>query len=325
LKISLHPWPEVPVDEVAALTYAVKKDGMRIQGPEAIRTITNWLQDEFAGQQRVAVLARNQGELVGWLFLVVHAHADARRSLVEANPWFLGGQPLVAPGCDPRAIGALLLARASRWAEEEGMGRIEVAVPHTGNAEQDSETGKWYEAQGFPPKLTYVDMACSLSEQELAPASPPPGIKIALLAEADEEALYACYTAAFAAGDALFFFDQDERERRAFFGGLGLDEAREEPASLTLRHQERLVGFTYVLSYGEGNRHISCMCVHPDWQGQDLGKLMLRRVMHRVAAGGQESITLGTETGMRAYHLYQNHGFQVTGGSTVYAWRRPPP
>ena len=145
------------------------------------------------------------------------------------------------------------------------------------------------------------------------------------MAEADREALYACYVAAFAAGDALFFFDQDEQERRSFFEYLGLDEAREEPASLILRHQEQLVGFTYVLPYGESNRHISCMCVHPEWQGQDLGKLMLRRVMRQVAAGGQETITLGTETGMRAYHLYRKQGFQVTGGRTVYVWRRPPP
>ena len=305
------------MDEVAALTYAVKKEGMRLRDAAATRAIADWLQDEFDGLERVAVLARERGELVGWLLLAIRSN-----SLVEINPWFLGGQPLVAPGRELRSIGALLLARAVRWAGKERVGRIEVAVPHSGNLVQDSGTREWFEAQGFPVKLTYVDMVCSLREQELTPENPPPGVEIAPLAEADQEALYDCYIAAFAAGDALFFFDQGETERRTFFAALGLDEAREETASLCLYLREQLIGFTYVLPYGEGNRHISCMCVHPDWQDQGLGKLMLRQVLQQVAAQGLETLTLGTETGMRAFHLYRDHGFQVTGGNTVFVWRQ---
>jgi ribosomal protein S18 acetylase RimI-like enzyme len=310
------------LDEVAALTYAVKKEAMQLRDAAATRAIADWLQDEFAGLERMAVLARDRGKLAGWLLLVVRRYESDTLAFVELNPWFLGGQPLVTPGRDPRGVGALLLAPAIRWAEENDVGRMEASVPHSGDEAQDDETRAWYEAQGLPVKLTYVDMVCSLPQQELAPASPSPGVEIAPLGEADEAALYDCYIAAFAAGDALFFFDQKEPERRSFFSHLGLEEAREEPASLVLRHSGRLIGFTYVLPFGEGNRHISCMCVHPNWQGQGLGRLMLRQVMQRVAAEGLETVTLGTETGMRAFHLYRNHGFQVMGGNTVFVWRR---
>jgi ribosomal protein S18 acetylase RimI-like enzyme len=64
--------------------------------------------------------------------------------------------------------------------------------------------------------------------------------------------------------------------------------------------------------YGEGNCHISCMCVHPDFQRKGLGKLLLRLIMNEAAQGGHKTITLGTNTNMAAFRLYQQHGFKVT-------------
>jgi ribosomal protein S18 acetylase RimI-like enzyme len=81
--------------------------------------------------------------------------------------------------------------------------------------------------------------------------------------------------------------------------------AREEPASSVLLSGEKVVGFTYVLPHGEGNNHISCMCVHPGCQGIGLGKLMLRNAITRSLERGTRTMTLGTEREMRAYNLYK--------------------
>ena len=70
-------------------------------------------------------------------------------------------------------------------------------------------------------------------------------------------------------------------------------------------------------AHGDDNRHISCMCVLPQFQSQDLGRLLLYEVMKCVANQRHKSITLGTEPEMRAYDLYRKNGLQVSGGATL--------
>jgi ribosomal protein S18 acetylase RimI-like enzyme len=160
-------------------------------------------------------------------------------------------------------------------------------------------------------KEKYVEMVCHLSEQTIGAVAPPTGFEVKPLSTAPVDDLYPCYYAAFEAGDARFFFEQSEEERREYFDTLGLERALNEPASVVLVKGQRIAGFTCVLPYGEGNRHISCMCVHPDFQRKGLGKFLLRLVVNAVAQGGHETITLGTSTGMGAFHLYRKHGFEV--------------
>ncbi len=158
--------------------------------------------------------------------------------------------------------------------------------------------------------MDYVEMICDLSgldEVEAAPA----GIDVVPLADVDADSLFAEYLRAFSSGDAEFFFTQDEAERRAYFDTLGLEQAVTDVASHALMEGEELVGFTFVLPYGVANRHISCMVVHPELQDRGLGKLMLGIAQQRAAGDGARTITLGTETAMRAYHLYRKHGFTV--------------
>ena len=71
------------------------------------------------------------------------------------------------------------------------------------------------------------------------------------------------------------------------------------------------MGFAYVLPDSERNCYISCMCVHPDFQGRGLGKMILQIIQKRAAAQGNKTITLGTEMGMRAFQLYKKYGFVV--------------
>jgi ribosomal protein S18 acetylase RimI-like enzyme len=125
------------------------------------------------------------------------------------------------------------------------------------------------------------------------------------------------------AGDARFFFDQGKAERREYFDTLGYPEAVNEPASIILCYDGRLVGFVYVMPHGDDNRHVSCMCVLPQFQGQELGRLLLYEVMNRVARKGHKSITLGTIPEMRVYDLYIKNGFQVTDGAIIYSWQNP--
>ena len=158
--------------------------------------------------------------------------------------------------------------------------------------------------------MDYVEMICELEDQQAADETPE-GIELVPLRSVDVDDLYVEYVRAFSEGDAEFFFAQSDEERRAYFDTLGLEEAVADPASHALVDGDDLVGFTYVLPYGERNRHISCMVIRPDRQDEGLGKLMLSIAQSRAAADGARTMTLGTETAMRAFHLYRKHGFSV--------------
>ncbi len=153
-------------------------------------------------------------------------------------------------------------------------------------------------------------MVCRLAAVDPA-VEVPAGVDVVPLRDVAVADLRALYMAAFAAGDAEFFFNQGEEERCRYFATLGREQAIEDGASHALHHSGRLAGFTYVLPYGSDNRHVSCMVVRPDMQSRGLGKLMLGIAQQRAAAEGAQTMTLGTETAMRAYHLYRNHGFAV--------------
>ncbi len=157
----------------------------------------------------------------------------------------------------------------------------------------------------------YVEMRCDLSAPLAMGQEQPEGITLVPLGEVDEETLYTCYHAAFVEGDATFFFEQSDMERREYFETLELGQAVRESASSALFKKGDLVGFTYVLSYGEGNLHISCMCVHPDFKRQGLAKFMLQHAQRQARADGYRSITLGTDTLMGAFQLYAKNGFEI--------------
>jgi ribosomal protein S18 acetylase RimI-like enzyme len=132
----------------------------------------------------------------------------------------------------------------------------------------------------------------------------------------DELDLHTCYHAAFQAGDAKFYLRQTDLERKQYFQTLRYEEAKAEPGSSVILKRKHSVAFTYLLPYGVGNCHISCMCVHPDYQRQGLGTFMLHYAMREAKMKGMKSITLGTETGMVAYHFYLQHGFEVVDTGT---------
>lgn len=218
------------------------------------------------------------------------------------------------------------LAELIAQANDAGHATLELSCPMTGDPAADRTQEAHLRAIGGTVQLKYVEMHCRLTTSTTTAPPLPEGLAVRPVQAGNAEALYACYHAAFSAGEAHFFAAQDEAERRAYFDSLyAMPDMLGDAASLALwhtqGHAQQLAGFSFVLPDGPpDNRHISCMCVHPDQQGRGLGKLLLRLVMAHVWAAGGTTITLGTEPQMRAFSLYRAHGFTVTGGSTLYTF-----
>ena len=157
-----------------------------------------------------------------------------------------------------------------------------------------------------------VEMIWYHKERTQEELVPPLGFDISSLKKIVQDDLYPCYFAAFQAGDSQLFFRQSEEEWRDFFDTLGFDQAQDEPGTVMLLKAGQIVGFTLVVPYGETNCHISCMCVHPNFQRQGLGSFMLNHAKVKAISQGYKSITLWTEPKMGAFRLYHQHGFKIT-------------
>ena len=165
------------------------------------------------------------------------------------------------------------------------------------------------------PKIKLVEMVYHLTEEPQPQMQFPDDYEIRALSNIHQDRLYPCYSAAFQTGDSQLFMEQNPAERREFFNTLGFDQARCEPGSSMILKDTQIVGFTFVLPYGETNCHISCMVVHPDCQRQGLGAFMVAYAKEKAAAQGYRSITLGTDTSMAAFQLYRRCGFEIQGQS----------
>jgi ribosomal protein S18 acetylase RimI-like enzyme len=318
MKIDTYRWDQVDLTDVARLTYAARQGELdrRDITPEKLEEM---FRENFAGAAPALVLASLDRALIGLLVLYPTSPTS-----VTLNPGqILGGHPVVAPGSGERQVTTRLVQAAIDWAASAGTERVELTIPTAEDDGLQAEYDAFYATFGLGKEEQYVEMICHLAGQTARNLGLSPHLETLPLGSFSVEQLYRCYHAAFSAGDANFFFQQDEGERREFFDSLGLEEAVGEDASLVLVQDGRIIGFSFVLPYGEKNCHISCMCIHPDRMGQGLGKLLLQLIKQRARQRGYETITLGTDVNMRAFHLYRKHGFEVTSGSTIYRWRKP--
>lgn len=167
-------------------------------------------------------------------------------------------------------------------------------------------------------QFTYVDMRCELDQKVGDEDVLIEGVTVAPIDSCQLEALFDCYVAAFSAGDAQFYQLQSEGERRRYYyQELGFPDVLTNPASFAYKIEEEIIGFALVLRQLENNYHISCMCILPEYQNRGLGTVMLNRIKDVAIENGCQSITLGTEPGMRAFHLYRKNGFEVTDEHSV--------
>ena len=300
MDVSIHAWDDIDVHELAAV-YAACNNLQKEEHTLLVRKFQNWEYDTSP----VVICVHSDKTLKGWLMLHITSP-----TMVEINPGPFGGHPVVLPGSDSAKIRSVLIREALTYATREKFTKIDLTVPMGSNTSKDL-----YKTYGFEP--FYFCMVCTLSDE--IRVTLPEGFKINHTSDVDEDDLYMCYYHAFSAGEAQFFFDQTEDEKRKFFSELASTGTMDEECSLVLM-KEQVVGFTYVVQYGkEGNCHLNLICIHPDFQGLRLGEMLLRLTM-RKAARQYETMTLYTEADTSALELYRACGFKKGGGNITYIY-----
>lgn len=74
-----------------------------------------------------------------------------------------------------------------------------------------------------------------------------------------------------------------------------------------------LVGYA-AISHQNREAHLARLAVHPAWQGQGLGHLLLSDALQAAKAAGVQRVVLNTQVlNRRSRQLYQSYGFRSTG------------
>jgi len=97
------------------------------------------------------------------------------------------------------------------------------------------------------------------------------------------------------------------------FGESGLQELLFTSRLQVATVNENVVGYT-AISYSNDNAHLARLAVHPQWQGQGFGHILLRDALADAKGQGIHTVMLNTQVhNQRAQQLYRAYGFRPTG------------
>ncbi len=161
-------------------------------------------------------------------------------------------------------------------------------------------------------KFEYVEMVYEIGNAK-SMTDELPDIGIINIADIDEAEREKMYHNCFENGDAVFYKLQDNDEKARYYKEeLGLPDVLKQPESHAISKNGEFIGYLYAMQFGKENVHISCMCVNTGYQGQGYGRKMLEIAENISRKRGMKTLSLGTETKMKAYYLYRNYGFKET-------------
>ena len=319
VKIEVKKGNAINLEEIVEMTYRIKNIEFK-KKQVSYDKLLSIFQENFFISSIFYALARVNGKIIGWLLL----YPTSPTNLVLNIGDTLGGHPVIDKGYNADEILSRLLKAAKDTAIKQGFSSIEIMVPWDLAAPKEihAEYIAKYSSDKFEFKLKYVEMICNLELIDIPYADLKNGFSVKRVSEIDTEEIYRCYLNAFSGGDARFFRYQGEQEKREYFDSLSEPDVLCEDSSIALMLNNQIIGFSYVLKFEEENHHISCMCVLPEFQGKGLGKYLLFYIMNKASDDNVKTISLGTETDMKAYKLYERYGFDVIKGYMVFNWIR---
>ena len=320
LEITDRDWEDTDLDELATLTFNALQDSPFFRAERTLEDVMGWLNWSHERFTPASVfLARLRGELVGWLTVTL----DVKPCISETWRWV----PYISPEARERedGIAAGLIGRCVEYVRERGQTRLEACFDRISEATvpQYERYRAWFEAEGVCRVDDNAYMRRSLDPGEFAEHDTvlPPGYGYMPLVDADEEALYGCYSHAFIESGVRAYHDMTEEERRAdfehYFGGGTMNEE----ASLVVVRDGEIVGFSLVHSR-PGEAHLADIGIVPAHRGKGLGRRMVKYSLMKVARD-YDTVTLAVDVdNTSAFELYGDLGFEVEYRIITHAWRQ---
>jgi ribosomal protein S18 acetylase RimI-like enzyme len=307
---------EIDTQELAAFMYQVRRaelDNRKMK----LEDLENRLQDEW--QFIAYVLARSEGELIGYALLFRIGDSD----MIEINPGtLLGHHPILAQGFDEKGVGAGMIEAAKKRVVKEGYNALYIDIPWDPTALLESYDvyRDRYGELGFEVIQQMRQMNVSLPF-EIPETNLPQDLKLSQIQTVDEEALYQCHHEAYMQGDAQYYFQMDEAERRDDFERIYAPNIREDLASLVLTKNGVIIG--YCLLFAEGDfSEVMSLAVHPEHRRRGYGQLLMNMCLKRAGEEGHKTMHLIVDIkNEAAANLYRQCGFKIAGGNMTFKWK----
>jgi ribosomal protein S18 acetylase RimI-like enzyme len=137
----------------------------------------------------------------------------------------------------------------------------------------------------------------------------------------DEAALYQCHHEAYMHGDAQYYFQMDDDERKDDFNRIYSANVKNHPASLVLTKGDQVVGFIMLFAEGEFTEVMS-LAVHPEHRRNGYGRFLMKECLKNAGENGHKLMHLIVdEINEGAYSLYKQCGFKDSGGNMTFKWK----
>ena len=319
LEITVRDWEDTDLDEVASLTFDALQGSPFFSPEKTLEDVEGWLNWNHERFPPVAVFqAHSDGGLVGWLTVTV----DVKPGVSETWRWV----PYVSPEARGREDGIArgLIRRCIEYVEERGQTRLEVCFDRVSKATmpQYERYRAWFEAEGVCKVDENAYMRRSLTHGEFTEDDVvlPPGYGYMPLVDADEDALYDCYSRAFTESGVRSYHDMTEEERRAEYEHYFRGATVNERASPVVVRGDEVVGFSLVHSRPR-EAHLANIGVVPGHRGRGLGRRMFAYSLMN-AAWDYDTVTLAVDVdNASAYDLYRDLGFDVVYRIITHAWK----
>ena len=319
-EITVRDWEDTDLHEVASLTFNALQGSPFYSPDRTLDDVEGWLSwnhERFPAS--TVFLARIDGGLVGWLTVTV----DVKPGTSETWRWV----PYISLEARGREEGIArgLIRRCIEYVVERGQTRLEACFDRVSDATmpQYERYRGWFEAEGLArvDENAYMRRGLIPGEFSQDDVALPPCYGYMPLVEADVEALYDCYSRAFAESGVRSFHDMTEEERLAEFEHYFRGAAVNGRASLVVMRGDEIVGFSLVHSRPR-EAHLADIGVVLGHRARGLGRRMLIHSLMN-AARDYDTVTLAVDVdNASAYDLYRDVGFDVVYRIITHAWKR---
>jgi ribosomal protein S18 acetylase RimI-like enzyme len=303
---------ETNVDEICQLILDVKTFNGEWSEDVDLERVKQVFLRNFEDTEDSILLAKQAGKLIGLIVI----HLD-EQDMIEMNPWFLGGHPILCQGLVEVQLGSEMIQRVMKYAESIHAMKVNVHFMKDGPPRT-----RMYAGLGMKLFEEVTHLRVSLSELEIITPEPSNELDIVPLHEAPIESLYDCWYESFQTGQDRSFFARSREQNREHFEQMFDRDEYDTQASIALMSSGQVVGFALVKqTHGPNNGHIWELGVHPDFKRKGYARLMLAVMRDRLLAEEMKTISLNYDISNKpAMMLYRSYNFEEKWTQIGYTW-----
>lgn len=296
---------DADLQEVSKFIMDAKQSTGEWDADTTLERVEMHVRRNFEDTDDLVLIAEENSEIKG--LIVIHFEQP---SIIELNPWFLNGHPVVANVESSDTLATDLVRRVLDFSKENGLSSASVSFYKD---HQFSSKRAFYENNGLHLQQELVHFRKDLAKLSLSQGELPSDVKIIPLEQVAMDDLYTCWYDAFSSSLDRDFKTRKNDEQRPYFDERFERDDSYSSASFALRSNQRPIGFALVRNtHGPNNAHLWELGVHPDFQRRGLARFLISSVIHELVEQEQiETMSINCDiANTPAFNLYTSFGFK---------------